>query len=171
MQIYTKKIEDKNLPYEFTSNITANPLEDIFLIEEGVQELVAAFSKKGYLTYSSCEGHSPFSGKYVEILSPNLEFIKFVEDKLKMEDCSFRTKDFGDTFHLIEFGTSAEELRNKLNKLFNRDYAKYYGLQIILFNYPCYFSSIEYLNLKECLIDQRYGELIDKVSQLPNFPY
>lgn len=165
-KIYTAKV---NNTYKFVSKIQKRELlKDS--VEKGVYELVKVLNDKNYLTFSSCHGHSLLSGIHVDLAFPNKEYAEFFINNFKdIQHVTFKRKiNYLDEF----YGASDEnEVREILNKNFNRDYPEYCLIQLCILNYSEYSNPFSYILSKFLNLDKTYRKVIKRVGDLPTYPF
>jgi hypothetical protein len=103
-------------------------------IEKGIKPLVSSFLNKGYLTYSSCEGHSICGRRFIALAFPSLEeansFILSIES-LKEPLLFLTVKEPKDYYHDPKYGCYNELNHTRwLNTLYFRGYSEYRFVEI-----------------------------------------
>lgn len=145
-RIYASKSIDEN----YTA-ITVSPFHPKFdsQIEDGIKDLVYAFIEKNYIVMSSCEGHDDLLGfAFVKIAFSNPQDREYIIEQLKdTPHISFLESDKSANVELyvknnaIKFkkldaeGYSYKEEADAINKLYFRNYDRYYFLNIQFFKY------------------------------------
>lgn len=128
-----KKIEKPEGTSETISPYSSNFFNSI---EKGILPLVTAFLEKGYLTYSSCEGHSIWGRRFIAFAFPNLEEAnKFIINikNLKQSLISFKIKRSVDYYHDPKYGQYNENGNTQwLNSVYLRGYKEYYFVELSL---------------------------------------
>jgi hypothetical protein len=128
--------------------ITVSPFHPKFdsQIEDGIKDLVYALIEKNYIVLSSCQGHGGFA--FVKIAFPNATDREYLVEQLKDTPyISFVKSDRSANVELyvknnsVKFkkldtdGYSYREEADAINKLYFRNYSRYYFLDIQLFKY------------------------------------
>ena len=169
-KIYSFKV---NNTFKYVSKIEGkDALKDA--VEKGVYELVQALNDKGYLTFSSCHGHTLFSGYHVDLAFPNKIYADLFKEHFKgIKHVSFKVKNLEIKEVQKEFygSSNKQDIVNLLNSQFGRDYPDYYLIQLCILNYAEYNNSLKYIWYKIFELEKAYKEVVKRVGGVPTYPF
>jgi hypothetical protein len=152
-------------------------------IEAGVWPLVDALIQKGYLTCSSCEGHTWDTHARVSLVFPTIESAQEFTNQVKMPLWEIKIKTNREIYnHENNLKTTVDilnqqELKKKVfsyyNQIFQRNYSEYYYVDMYLPKYSGYNFIWNFLTKQP---SEKYKKLmqqmIDKIqNELPHSIY
>lgn len=151
--VYNKKWPDGRIyglsqDGSYTSH-SVSPYSKFFLdnIEERIKPLIIALKEKGYLSLSSCEGHSIYFKRYVTLIFPSKEtavefqsLFPFTKLKFELRHCtevlntSIESDAFGNILNSkkVFIGVQHEGAVRYINSIANRRYRDAWLLEMII---------------------------------------